>query len=261
MKEYVSVPSYSNLLSSYLDFFTKKADIAQNQRNEILKQNAPEESHGDISAIETSGGVVEIPLGMDARAGDIFYSGEIIHGLGMGNVYVEVGYEFVYDDPNLNKRGRSIIYGNSRLFDEKELPNAETAVKVLNDKGSFVVAVKLLENVDFLTLTYRWIAIRFPSGEDIRRPGSVKDKSISAITPTFIMAPKESHYFDVRYHNMEPASVTYALSEPASGEITADGIYTAPSKEGVYEIQIYCTDNSLISTYAYAIVKKKDDDK
>jgi hypothetical protein len=33
-------------------------------------------------------------------------------------------------------------------------------------------------------------------------------------------------------------------------------MYTAPSKEGVYEIYIYCTDMPKISTYVYAIVSK-----
>jgi hypothetical protein len=91
------------------------------------------------------------------------------------------------------------------------------------------------------------------------RPDS--NQSISAETPTFVMGPKENHYFGVIYHNMEPASVSYELTEPASGEISADGIYTAPSKEGVYEIRIYCTDSQMISTYAYAIVKKKEYDE
>ena len=43
--------------------------------------------------------------------------------------------------------------------------------------------------------------------------------------------------------------------------MTADGIYTAPAREGVYEIRIYCTDRPLVCTYAYAIVKKKTADE
>lgn len=56
---------------------------------------------------------------------------------------------------------------------------------------------------------------------------------------------------------MKPCSVAYELTEPGSGEITPDGIYTAPAKEGVYEIRIYCAEKPLVCTYAYAIVKKK----
>ena len=56
---------------------------------------------------------------------------------------------------------------------------------------------------------------------------------------------------------MEPVSVSYELTEAKSGDITSDGIYTAPSKPGVYEIRIYCTDMPVVCTYAYAIVEKK----
>ena len=41
--------------------------------------------------------------------------------------------------------------------------------------------------------------------------------------------------------------------------MTTDGVYTAPAREGVYEIHIACTDDPLISTYAYAVVKKIND--
>ena len=72
-----------------------------------------------------------------------------------------------------------------------------------------------------------------------------------------MVGTKESYFFQIKYNNMKPCSVSYEMTEPGSGEITSDGIYTAPAKEGVYEIKIYCPDKPLICTYAYAIVKKK----
>ena len=60
---------------------------------------------------------------------------------------------------------------------------------------------------------------------------------------------------------MKACSISYELTEQGSGEITSDGIYTAPSKEGVYEIKIFCTEKPLVCTYAYAIVKKKTVDE
>ena len=56
---------------------------------------------------------------------------------------------------------------------------------------------------------------------------------------------------------MEPCTLSYELVEKDSGEITPDGIYTAPGREGVYEIRISCAEQPLISTYAYAVDKKK----
>jgi hypothetical protein len=207
---------------------------------------------------EIATGIVEIPLGEDARRGDIFYSGEILHGLGKGNVYVEVGYELISDDASSSSL-KSTIYGSPDIFgsEQKSVVNAETAVRVLNDKGSFVVGARLLDTVDYLMLTYRWVAIRFPSGDQIAEEPEIAGASISPEMPTVRMLTKESHYFGVRFEGMDPCSISYELTDEASGDITADGVYTAPAKPGVYEIRIFCTDMPKICTYAYAVVEKK----
>ena len=87
---------------------------------------------------------------------------------------------------------------------------------------------------------------------------SRRPKSISAVQPTILLGTHESCYFNVRFRNMEPCGLTYELTDRDSGEITPDGVYTAPAREGVYEIRISCADMPLISTYAYAVVKKRD---
>ncbi|MCD7738840.1 MAG: hypothetical protein LUH58_07355, partial [Lachnospiraceae bacterium] len=190
---------------------------------------------------------------------DIRYSGEIMHGLGKGNVYVEIGYEYIAEDPALGMNSKNTVYGNPKLFDKEQISavDVETAVKVMADKGSFVVAAKLQENVNFLSLTYRWVAIRFPAGNDLGIAENYTGKSISVDTPTVVMGVRENHYFHVRYNNMEPCSIAYEMTEPGSGEITSDGVYTSPSREGVYEIRVFCVDMPMICTYAYAIVKKE----
>ena len=259
VKKYVTVPSQEMLRESYMEYFVKEAELKGGTERIQTGESAEraELRLGDIPEVAT--GIVEIPLGENARKGDICYSGEIMHGLGKGNVYVEVGYEYIAEDKSLGTNAKSTIYGCVDLFenDHINLINAETAVKVLNDKGSFVVAARLKENVDFLVLTFRWVAIRFPAGNDIGMAADYSGKSISAETPTVVLGTKESHFFGVRYHNMDSCSITYELTEAGSGEITSDGVYTAPTKEGVYEIRIYCTDMPIICTYAYAIVKKK----
>lgn len=215
--------------------------------------------HREPSAIGIETGIVEIPLGSNARRGDVCYSGEIMHGLGKGNVYVEVGYEYLEEDLTLKRNARATVYGNPDLFPNGEMsqPAAETAVKVLNDKGSFVVAVRLLRDVDFLVLTYRWAAVKMAGEEKSAAIDPGSNKSISAVTPTVVLGTKETYFFQVKFHNMKECSVSYELTEPGSGEVSPDGIYTAPSREGVYELKIYCTDMPLICTYAYAIVKRK----
>ena len=259
IKKYVTAPSQELLRDGYMEYFTKEADIAPGViqvSNDVVER--PGRSM-DLRQPQLATGVLEIPLGENPRKGEIYYSGEIMHGLGRGNVYVEVGYEFLNDDSSIASSAKSTIFGNPEFFNGEQMTvvNAETAIRVLNDKGSFIVAAKLLENVDYLMLTYRWVAVKFPAGNDLELEEDVTGKSISAVTPTVVLGTKESHFFGVEYHNMDAVSIAYELTEPGSGEITADGIYTAPNKEGVYEICIYCTDMPIICTYAYAIVKKK----
>ncbi len=264
VKHYIAAPAQEMLRCDYMEYFQKEADIRTVVAAAPAEQNAKPINlrSGDAPEVET--GVLEIPLSENARKGDVCYSGEIMHGLGRGNVYVEVGYEHIRDDEALGEASaKSTIYGNPALFAENQrsVVEVETAVRVLNDKGSFIVAVRPLQNVDFLVLTFPWVAIKFPAGNDLGIEDDYSGKSIAAETPTITMGTKESHFFGVRYNNMDPCSITYELTESNSGEITADGIYTAPSKEGVYEVRIFCTDMPVICTYAYAIVKKKGFDE
>ena len=257
--QYIELPGQVALKNRYLEFFEKHVDIFADKNSNSMEQTATVPVARDYRASELKNvatGILEIPLGRDARAGDIRYSGEITHGLGAGNVYVSIGYEYLSQDQALGANAKSTVYGNPELFSRQnhQLVDAETAVRVLNDKGSFVVAAKLLRDVDYLVLTYRWVAIKFPTGEELEA-ADYYGKTITAKTPTVVMRPRESYYFGVEFNNMEPCSITYELTAPGSGEVTTDGVYTAPAKEGVYEVRIYCSDMPMVCTYAYAIVK------
>ena len=205
-------------------------------------------------------GTCEIPLGDRARRGETFFSGEIMHGLGPGNVFVQVGFEYLAEDSRLFSTARNTIYGDVSLFEAEKLPvpTAQTAVKVMNDRGSFVVAARLEKETSYVMLLMRWVAVKMPSEDDRALLQKIADKSISAVQPTILLGTHESCYFNVRFRNMEPCGLTYELTDRDSGEITPDGVYTAPAREGVYEIRISCADAPLICTYAYAIVKKKE---
>ncbi|MBR6326180.1 MAG: hypothetical protein IKR61_05180 [Lachnospiraceae bacterium] len=260
IKKYITAPGRELMRTNFMGFYRKEVELDRENQGPAVLPDAVRESAEAASSTEYATGTLEIPLGKNARQGEVFFSGEITHGLGKGNVYVQVGYDHLGMDKALGAKSRSTIYGNPDLF-QSQIPdtiNVETAVRVLGDKGSFVVAAKLLGNVEYLVLTFRWVAFRLPAGNDLEIEEDYQDKSISAETPTVVMGAKESHFFGVRFHNMKACSIAYELTAPSSGEITADGIYTAPSKEGVYEIRIYCTDMPVICTYAYAIVKKTD---
>ena len=258
VKTYLQAPSQAEKRREYERYFCVDTAFFRTAGNPDIwgkeQDGRTEPSCGPMIATRT----VEIPLGDKMRKGDVRYSGEIMHGLGKGNVFVKVGFEYMKEDNTMGKPCKSVIYGNPELFKEKSpISKVETAVKILNEKGSFVVAAKLLKDTGFFILTLRWTAIKADSGDNSDRIGIYTGKSISPQKTTVVLGTKESFYFNVRFNNMEPCSVTYELTEPGSGEITLDGVYTAPAREGVYEIRIFCTDMPILCTYAYAVVKKK----
>lgn len=261
VKNYVIAPAQENLRNEYLEYFEKEPDIFKTAERIPGRAESSEENEDQGRKPEFASGILEIPLGENARKGDVRYSGEIMHGLGAGNVYVDIGYEYITSDEARGAGVKNTIYGNPDFFrgEDTIAVDAETAVKVLNDKGSFIVAAKLRKNVDYLVLTYRWVAIRFPSGNDLELDSQFKGMSIYTDTPTVVLGTKESHYFKVRFNEMDSCGIVYELTEPGSGEITSDGVYTAPAKEGVYEIRIYCVEKPVICTYAYAIVKRQEE--
>ncbi len=259
VKKYVYATADNDTRLEYESWFRNKEALpvsTSTERSDGVKEP------GRVSFQEPlyATGTCEIPLGEKARRGGVFYSDEIMHGLGPGNVYVKVGFEYLTEDPRLSATAKNTIYGDPSLFEEENLPlyYAQTAVKVMNDRGSFVVAARLDQETSYVVMQLRWIAIKAPSEDDRTALQKISGKSISAVQPTTLLATRESCYFNVNFHNMEPCGLTYELMDNDSGTITADGVYTAPAREGVYEIRISCADMPLISTFAYAIVKKRD---
>ncbi|MCR5777165.1 MAG: hypothetical protein K6G84_07100 [Lachnospiraceae bacterium] len=200
-------------------------------------------------------GTIEIPLKPNMKKGDICYSEEIMHGLGSGDVYVDVGIEHFEDGHMKLSDDKRTVFGDPSMFEDNALVSMQTAVEVYNNRGSFRVAVRLLGEQKSIVAIISWIAIRvMPVEEKLKEVR--ENQSIIPETPTVRLSAREDFYFNVRFENMKPMRLSYELTESGSGEITPDGIYTAPNEEGVYEIHIYCTDLPEISTYAYAIVSR-----
>lgn len=97
---------------------------------------------------------MEIPLDIKMKKGKICYSEEIIHGLGAGNVYIDVG---VRQDPD------AVVYGDHLMFacDGMDM-GIKTAVKVFQKRGSFQVAVSVSGEQNAVILPLYWVAVKIP---------------------------------------------------------------------------------------------------
>jgi len=258
VKRYLHTTATEDLRREYASYFD--GDGAAPTGGAAQSDESSAQGNAAYPEAQYATGICEIPLKDKTHKGELVYSDEVMHGLGKGNVYVTVGFEYLTDDLRQKSTEKRTIYGDPELFAGEEPPIslARTSVKVMNDRGSFVVAAQLLKESAYVLLVLRWVAIKLPSADDQSIQQRIAGKSISAVPPTAVLATRESHFFNVRFKNMEPCALTYSLMEKDSGEIKSDGIYTAPAKEGVFEILISCSDMPIICTYAYAIVKKKE---
>lgn len=259
VKKYIETPASSTVRSEYLDFFrgTERLGIANREETPMERFMG---NYGNWnSGMQIATGTIEIPVGGKAKAGEVFYSGEVMHGLGAGTVYVEIGQEFMDEDRVKGANTKSTVFGNSKLFAQagKNVPKTEKAVKVLNDKGSFIAAISFTEETDCLMLSYRWVAVKFAGNDTLELEDNSEKQWIEAETPTVVLGTRESYYFGVKFHDMDKCSISYQVTEEDGGQISMDGVYTAPNKEGVFEIMMSCIERPYICTYAYAIVKKK----
>lgn len=259
IKKYIEAPSQNTIRSEYLDFFRGTERLGTALKTEAQMEIEAGNSFHSESRMQVATGTFEIPIGGKAKAGEVFYSGEVMHGLGAGTVYVEIGQEFMDEDRIKGVNTKSTIFGNSSLFvqADRNIPKTDTGVKVLNDKGSFIAAISFAEETDCLMLSYRWIAVKFANNDAFEVRENTDKQWIEAETPTVILGTRESCFFGVKFHEMDKCSIGYNVTEDDGGQISIDGVYTAPNKEGVFEIKIYCIERPYICTYAYAIVKKK----
>lgn len=207
---------------------------------------------------EVSCGTLEIPLDEFMQEGDICYSGEIIHGLGPGNVYVAVGLDEAEEGVKSLRKIPGIVYGDATLFARQDpfITGVTTAVKVWTQKGCFQVAARLAGKQNTVLLSMHWIAWKYPESPENEFVASDLQRFISPEEMTVNLKPGEKHFFAVSFHNMKPCSLKYELTEEQSGMLDEDGTYKAPQKSGVYEIKISCEEFPEIYTYTYAVVSR-----
>lgn len=256
--KYISVPSNIPKAEEYITWFQKK-DMEMSPRG--TDNLAPAHVEHQRRKARMVQGSIELPLNPNMKKGEVCYSGEIVHGLGRGNVYVDLGIEFLEEKNGQTERMKTTVYGDISLF-EKQNPAVDdirTAVKVFQEKGTFQAAVKLMGEQKSVVLMLNWFAIKLPEGNAQRE--QQRGQSIIAKTPTAVIGTREKYYFGVRFVNMEPCSLLYELTEEGAGEIGQDGMYTAPGREGVYEVRISAPDYPGLTAYAYAVVRRKKEEE
>lgn len=202
-------------------------------------------SPNEDSAADISSGEAVIDLGIGGKAGKRFFSEEISHGLGLGNVQVTVGLKDESTDDEC------FVYGSQEIFDEKsDGIKAELAVRVNNDTGTFKIGLRLLESAAEYNAVVHWTAVRqrVTGGESL-------DRRIIIDNGAKTLGIRESTYFTVKFVNLPPSDIRWSVLTENGGSIDDNGCYTAPNHSGVFKIRATCVNDSTVTAAAYVVVK------
>ena len=255
-KQYIYSASQLMLLEELKDYYPRIAENGRETKTiqgEVHYTGTAEQafSHRDFVT-----GAFDLSIGNGGESGKTFYSEEIMHGLGEGPVYVEVAYEFLNKEKGNLKE--EIIFGDGELFasgeaEEKQM-QISCGVKVLPERGTFIVAVRPKNKTIRTSLRIRWYACKAEdTGKSINR---MKEKQgMIIIAPdTITTTPKGIVQIQPKFVDMPSQACSYEVLDQAGGKIDNNGIYTAPTAEGVYEVKVSCISTPEIFAHAYIIV-------
>ena len=260
-KQYVYNTQQLMILEKLHEYICEESE---DQKAEIVRETT---LHGadfrEKAATNNTSGVFEMSLGNGGEVGKSYFSEEIMHGLGNGPVYVEIGIEYISRAGFEGTQSESIILGDGSIFaadhtitDEK-IFEVDHAIKLLPSRGTFVVGVRPKVKMGKIGLRIRWYAFK-PEDLEQRIYNAKEQKGCIMVQPdTIVIPPKGTVHISPVFINMPEEALVYTLLDPEGGKIDNNGIYSAPAQEGVYEIKVSVLGKPEIYTHAFAIVSQR----
>lgn len=200
-------------------------------------------------------GVVTLNSGLHPSEGKVLRSGEIDHGLGPGPVFIQFGVENVYPAVNLPRNRTDLLLGDISLFEQAGGTyerDVDKGVCVHPDKGTFELAVRLKGGIRQPVLRLRWFA--WKPEEDT--PCAIPPGSLLRLEPDMIhVAPGAVVNFVPVFSGGAGAPCEFLAADRRSGLVTRDGIYTAPEKDGLYQVYGQVRDRPETRVSSFVIVR------
>lgn len=206
-------------------------------------------------------GVVEFELGDSPRAGKGYFSEEIDHGLGPGQVLIVTGLEEL---EGITADSGRIFYGDYGVFPKNEnepmLPTVSTGASLYPKKGTFRIGMTLQDPAGQSVVRIRWWAYRNEGTESMaeERP----DKVNVLLEHDFVEVNVGGVYrFKADVTGTSNKEVHWRVSDLNGGTedcgyIDGDGVYVAPAAKGVYRVTAISRANPSRSANTYVMVKE-----
>lgn len=221
-----------------------------NAAEKVISNNVYGNAYGkDLQGQLVSSGEVIIDLGIGGNAGQRFYSKEISHGLGLGNVSISLGVAYSVKENN------AIVYGAQDIFADKDSKvKASLAAKLDPESGKFVIGLKCLETTDERQVKVHWIAVKDKQDiivEKIKETMHIKPDMLNIET-------KQTQYYEAIIGGENESRVKWSVKEKNGGTIDENGMYTAPNRQGVFEIIAESMDNPGVKASTFVVVREKN---
>ena len=199
----------------------------------------------------TSSGIVDIPISGAIRVNARFFSEDIPHNLGVGDVCISLSVEYSDDGE------RRLLFGSGEVFaakgENKNVPRIESAALLDPQKGTFRIGLRLIDYVEGHTIRVRWFAYKPTRDTAAVR---AKDAVTVRVTPDIRkLKPLERVRFKADVEGSADKTVVWSVNDADGGNIDENGLYQAPSTAGTYEIIAASSADESSRTSAFVIVE------
>lgn len=207
-------------------------------------------------------GTVTLQIGLHMGEGNILRSDECSHGLGPGTAYVEFGVENVCPVEGGGHNRTDLLLGDVSLFEQAGGAydaGFDKGVRLHPDKGTFELALRLRGELRQSSLQLRWFAWRPEGGE-----GAVSAERMGTLLrlePDLVrVKPGETVHFTPIFSAGAAAPCDFFTEGRQSGAVTRDGLYTAPEREGLFQIRARIRGRPEERAHGFVIVSGEDAD-
>lgn len=202
-------------------------------------------------------GIETINLGFRPKQNKVYYSYEFVHGLGPGNVAIVTA--IVNEENSDIKEPGALIFGDRSIFKINEAklsaPDVEIASLVNTSKGTLRLGVRLEEKTNVQFVKVRWWAFKPLETNKLRDNLVITDDLKVIVSPDSVtVKPLGQVRFSAKIVGTEDQKISWALGKDNPGKIDSNGLFTAPAKEGIYEIQARSVSFEKLYATAYVVV-------
>ncbi len=241
-------------LSNYIDIGDNVKVESKNKDSDKVEEKIVQQL---IEKDNISTGIEVINLGFKPKVNSVYYSYEFEHGLGLGHVGIVTS---IVNDENIDaKESELLIFGDKDIFQSENIsisaPNVKCAAVVDPKKGTMRLGVKILERINAQFVKIRWWAMK-PLEKN--RPDDLvidtNNLKIEIKPDNVLVKPLEQVRFSAKVVGTQDQRIKWELGKENPGKIDANGLYTAPVSEGVFEVIARSASFEDLKSSAYVVV-------